>query len=115
MLGFVSTSKVPLRLATFAGFVGAVISFLIAFFYLVAKIIFWKTFSVGVAPMIIGVFFLQSLMLVFFGIVGEYIGAIYTKVQQRPYVIEQERIGFEFPPGPPSASLPSAVSSGQVV
>jgi glycosyltransferase involved in cell wall biosynthesis len=107
MLGFVSTSKVPLRLATFAGFVGAILSFLIAMFYLVAKIIFWQTFTVGVAPMIIGVFFLQSIMLVFFGIIGEYIGAIYTKVQQRPYAVEQERIGFEYPPSPPDALLPS--------
>jgi glycosyltransferase involved in cell wall biosynthesis len=115
MLGFVSTSKVPLRLATFAGFVGALVSFLIALFYLCAKIIFWKTFSVGVAPMIIGVFFLQSIMLVFFGIIGEYIGAIYTKVQQRPYVIEQERIGFEFPLSPPSAILSSVAASESVV
>jgi glycosyltransferase involved in cell wall biosynthesis len=114
MLGFVSTSKVPLRLATFAGFVGAILSFLIALFYLVAKIIFWKTFSVGVAPMIIGVFFLQSLMLVFFGIVGEYIGAIYTKVQQRPYVIEQERIGFEFAAAPPSAIFASSATESSV-
>jgi polyisoprenyl-phosphate glycosyltransferase len=107
MLGFVSTSKVPLRLATFAGFLGAILSFLIAMFYLFAKIIFWRTFTVGVAPMIIGVFFLQSIMLVFFGIIGEYIGAIYTKVQQRPHAIEQERIGFEYPPEPPDARLPS--------
>jgi polyisoprenyl-phosphate glycosyltransferase len=117
MLGFVSTSKVPLRLATFAGFVGAILSFLIAMFYLFAKIIFWRTFTVGVAPMIIGVFFLQSIMLVFFGIIGEYVGAIYTKVQQRPYAIEQERIGFEYPPAPPDGPLlpvpasESAVSS----
>lgn len=111
MLGFVSTSKVPLRLATFAGFAGAVLSFLIALFYLCAKIVFWKTFSVGVAPMIIGLFFLQSLMLVFFGIIGEYVGAIYTKVQQRPHTIEMERIGFEFPLGPPSPILSPELTS----
>lgn len=111
MLGFVSTSKVPLRLATFAGFIGAILSFLVALFYLIAKIVFWRTFSVGVAPMIIGVFFLQSLMLVFFGIIGEYVGAIYTKVQQRPHAIEQERIGFEFPPAPPSPLTEPAVAA----
>lgn len=115
MLGFVSTSKVPLRLATFAGFIGAVLSFLIALSYLIAKIVLWKTFSVGIAPMIIGVFFLQSLMLVFFGIIGEYVGAIYTKVQQRPYAIEQERIGFEFPPSPPSAMAQSPVAASSPV
>ena len=45
-------------------------------------------------------------MLVFFGILGEYIGAIYTKVQQRPYAVEQERINFEYPPAPPAALRP---------
>jgi glycosyltransferase involved in cell wall biosynthesis len=114
MLGFVSTSKVPLRLATFAGFIGAMLSFLIALGYLIAKLVLWRTFSVGVAPMIIGVFFLQSLMLVFFGILGEYIGAIYTKVQQRPHVVEEERIGFEFPPSPPSPIAQAAASTASM-
>ena len=103
LLGFVSTSKVPLRLATFAGFLGAALSFLIAFFYLIAKLVYWQTFSVGVAPMLIGIFFAVSLQLVFMGIVGEYIGAIYTKVQQRPLVTEELRMNFEYPPAPVKA------------
>ena len=105
MLGIISTSKVPLRLAVFAGFLGAAFSFLIALGYLIAKLLFWQTFSVGIAPMIIGVFFLQSIMLVFFGIIGEYVGAIYTKVQQRPYAIEQQRINFEYDPAPPESAI----------
>jgi glycosyltransferase involved in cell wall biosynthesis len=104
MLGIISTSKVPLRLATFAGFIFAAGSLLVALVYLTLKLIFWKTFAVGVAPMIIGVFFLQSIMLVFFGIIGEYIGAIYTKVQQRPYATEQTRLNFEYPPEPPTSA-----------
>jgi glycosyltransferase involved in cell wall biosynthesis len=103
MLGVISTSKVPLRLATFAGFICAAGSLLVALIYLTLKLVFWKTFAVGVAPMIIGVFFLQSIMLVFFGIIGEYVGAIYTKVQQRPHAIEQTRLNFEYPPEPPSS------------
>jgi glycosyltransferase involved in cell wall biosynthesis len=106
-LGLLSTSKVPLRLATLAGFLGAALSFLVATGYLIAKLLFWNTFSIGIAPLVIGVFFLQSLMLVFFGIIGEYIGAIYTKVQQRPYAIEQERLGFEYPPYPPDSANPT--------
>ena len=102
MLGVVSTSKVPLRLAVFAGFAGALISFLVAFIYLVLKLIFWKTFSVGVAPLLIGIFFFTSIQLVFLGILGEYVGSIYTKVQQRPYAIERERINFEYPPTSPA-------------
>ena len=45
MLGIINHSKVPLRLATFAGFLGAALSFLIAIGYLLAKIIFWSTFT----------------------------------------------------------------------
>ena len=97
MLGIINHSKVPLRLATFAGFGGAVLSFIVAFGYLIAKLAFWHTFEVGVAPMIIGLFFLQSLMLVFLGVMGEYVGAIYTQVQKRPYAVELERINFDQP------------------
>ena len=103
MLGLISTSKVPLRLAVFAGFCGAFLSFLIALVYLVLKLLFWRTFSVGIAPMLIGIFFLMSIQMVFMGLIGEYVGAIYTKVQQRPYAVEQQRINFEYPPGPPDA------------
>jgi len=104
MLGIISTSKVPLRLAVFAGFCGAIMSFLIAFIYLLLKLLFWKTFSVGVAPMLIGIFFLMSIQMVFMGLIGEYVGAIYTKVQQRPYAIEQTRLNFEYPPEPPTGN-----------
>jgi polyisoprenyl-phosphate glycosyltransferase len=95
MLGIINHSKVPLRLATFAGFLGAALSFVIAFGYLLAKLLFWSTFTVGVAPMIIGLFFIQSLMLVFLGIMGEYVGAIYTQLQHRPYAVELERLNFD--------------------
>ena len=95
MLGIINHSKVPLRLATFAGFAGAALSFLIAFFYLLLKLVFWSTFSVGVAPMLIGIFFIASIQLVFLGVMGEYVGAIYTQVQKRPYAVELERINFD--------------------
>jgi glycosyltransferase involved in cell wall biosynthesis len=101
MLGIINHSKVPLRLASFAGFAGALLSFLVALGYLIAKLLFWYTFSVGIAPMIIGLFFLQSIMLVFLGVMGEYIGAIYTQLQHRPYAVERERINFDRGFGPP--------------
>lgn len=95
MLGIINHSKVPLRLATFAGFFGAVFSFVIAFGYLLAKLIFWNTFTVGIAPMLIGVFFVLSIVLVCLGIMGEYVGAIYTQLQHRPYAVELTRMNFE--------------------
>jgi glycosyltransferase involved in cell wall biosynthesis len=101
MLGIINYSRVPLRLATFAGFAGAALSLFAAFGYLIAKLAFWSSFSVGVAPMIVGLFFLQSLMLVFLGVMGEYVGAIYTQLQHRPYAVELERLNFENPAGTP--------------
>jgi glycosyltransferase involved in cell wall biosynthesis len=101
MLGIINHSKVPLRLATFAGFFGACFSFLIALGYLLAKLIFWSTFTVGVAPLLIGVFFILSIVLVCLGIMGEYVGAIYTQLQHRPYAVELERINFDTTFGKP--------------
>ena len=95
ILGIINFSKVPLRMAVFAGFLGAAVSFLIALVYLVLKLLAWNTFSFGLAPMLVGVFFTASLQLVFLGVLGEYVGAIYTRIQGRPYVVELERINFD--------------------
>jgi glycosyltransferase involved in cell wall biosynthesis len=90
MLGFTNYTKVPLRLATMLGFLTAIFSFLVGLFYLLYKLIFWQEFTLGSAPIIVGLFF--------FGAVQLYIGAIYTQVLHRPLVIEKERINFEKEP-----------------
>jgi glycosyltransferase involved in cell wall biosynthesis len=89
MLGITNHSKVPLRLATFAGFCVSAFSFLLAFGYLLYKLLYWESFQVGTAPLVIGMFFIGAVQLVFIGLLGEYIGAIHTPV------IEKERINFE--------------------
>jgi hypothetical protein len=94
MLGITNHSKVPLRIATFVGFAVALISLLVAVGYFVAKLFFWEKFSLGMAPLIIGFFFFSSVQLMFLGILGEYIGNIYTQILKRPLVIEKERINF---------------------
>lgn len=94
MLGVTNYTKIPLRLAAMFGFFASFVSFLIGVIYLVYKLIFWFQFSLGSAPLVIGLFFLGSVQLMFLGIVGEYIGAIYTQVMHRPLVIEKERINF---------------------
>jgi glycosyltransferase involved in cell wall biosynthesis len=94
-LGITSHSKVPLRLATMLGFAMGAVSSFVAFGYLVAKLIFWQQFSIGVAPILIGFFFLTSIQLFFIGIVGEYVGVIYTHVRRVPHVFELERINFD--------------------
>ena len=94
MLGFTSHTKVPLRLATMFGFATALVSFLIGLVYLAYKLVHWQEFTVGLAPVVVGLFFLGSVQLLFIGILGEYIGAIHTKVTKRPLVVESERINF---------------------
>ena len=94
MTGFVNHTKLPLRLAIFSGFVIGIFSVLIALAYLVIKLIWWDTFNLGLAPLVIGMFFLGAVQLFFIGIIGEYIGAIHTQVKNKPLVIEEERINF---------------------
>lgn len=94
MLGMTTYSKVPLRLATMTGFLVGVLSLLVAVVYLVYKLLFWANFSVGQAPLVIGMFFMASVQLFFLGIVGEYVGSIHTQVLKRPLVVEKERINF---------------------
>ena len=101
MLGITNLSKVPLRLVTFAGFVTGLLSLLAGFGYLIYKLLFWNNFSVGIAPLVLGLFFFGSVQLVSMGILGEYIGAIHTQILKRPYVVEKERVNFEHPPGLP--------------
>jgi polyisoprenyl-phosphate glycosyltransferase len=114
MLGITKLSKVPLRLVTFAGFAGSLISLLGGTVYFGYKLLFWRQFTVGIAPIAIGMFFLGSLQLLFMGILGEYIGNIHTQVHNRPLVVERERLNFECEPGQPSprAELASGAASG---
>ncbi|MCU1234546.1 MAG: glycosyl transferase, family 2 [Candidatus Solibacter sp.] len=101
MLGITNFSKVPLRISTFTGFIVALLCMFTGFAYLIYKLLFWNSFSVGVAPLVIGIFFFGAVQLISVGILGEYIGSIHTYVQKRPLVVERERVNFEFEPGLP--------------
>jgi glycosyltransferase involved in cell wall biosynthesis len=94
MLGITNHSKVPLRLATFTGFLVSMFSLLAGMFYLIFKLLYWKDVMFGIAPLVIGLFFFSAVQLIFIGIIGEYIGSIHTQVLHRPLVIEKERINF---------------------
>lgn len=95
MSGFVAHSKLPLRLAALSGFSLAGISLLIALVYFVYKLMYWDTFSLGLAPLVVGMFFFFAVQLIFIGIIGEYVGAILTQVRNHPLVIEDEKLNFE--------------------
>lgn len=95
MLSFTSYTKVGLRVATFLGFFTAVGSLVLAAAYLVLKLLYWDKFVVGMAPMMIGTFFIGAVQLIFLGLIGEYILSMNKRIMNRPLVVEQERIGFD--------------------
>jgi glycosyltransferase involved in cell wall biosynthesis len=94
-LGLTSYSKIPLRIMTILGLTLSALSMLVAVSYLIIKLVRWDTFELGLAPLLIGTFFFASVQLLFIGLLGEYVGAIYAQVKKRPLVIEKERINFD--------------------
>ena len=108
MLGITNHSKVPLRLMTIAGFGLSLVSLFVAFSFLVAKLVFWDSFQLGMAPILIGMFFFAAVQMFFIGLLGEYVGAIYTYVRKLPLVVESERLNFDFPA--PNSEAPHVTS-----
>jgi xanthosine utilization system XapX-like protein len=62
---------------------------------LIYKLLYWNTFNAGIAPMVIGIFFISSVQLFFLGVLGEYIGFMHTQIMKRPLVTERLRVGWE--------------------
>ncbi len=94
MLSFTSYTKIGLRLAVFTGGIFSLLSLIVAFVYLVLKLIFWDRFLAGQAPILIGIFLIGSVQLFFIGLLGEYILSINNRVIRRPLVVEEERLNF---------------------
>lgn len=113
MIGITSYSKVMLRLASFLGFIIGGLSFLVALVYFIMKLVHWDWFRSGIAPLVIGVFFLGGVQLFFIGLLGEYVLAINSRVLDRPLVVEEERLNFNVKPDDPdSAELEQPVEQG---
>ncbi len=95
MLGITNHSKVPLRVMTMGGFALSVLSLFAAVGFFLAKLVFWDSFQLGIAPILIGIFFFGAVQMFFIGLLGEYIGSIQTQVRRMPLVIETERVNFD--------------------
>ena len=107
MIGITSYSKVMLRLASFLGFIIGGLSFLVALVYFIMKLVHWDWFRSGIAPLVIGVFFLGGVQLFFIGLLGEYVLAITSRVLDRPLVVEEERLNFNVRPEPEPDPAPA--------
>jgi glycosyltransferase involved in cell wall biosynthesis len=98
MLGITNHSKVPLRLMAMGGFALSILSLFVAMCFFVAKLMFWNSFQLGTAPILIGIFFFGAVQTFFIGMLGEYIGSIHTQVRNMPLVTELERVNFDRAP-----------------
>ena len=94
MLSITSYTKIGLRLCTFFGVFCGTASVIIGLIYLIMKLVKWNSFAPGMAPVLIGMFFLGAIQLFFIGFIGEYILSINQRVMNRPLVIEEERLNF---------------------
>ena len=103
MSGITAYSDLPLQIATLLGFVFSLVSFTTAMVYLVRKLLNWKQFDAGMAPILISTLFIGSVILFFVGLLGEYIININKRVMRYPYVLEERRINFDDPDDPADA------------
>ncbi|MBQ7529360.1 glycosyltransferase, partial [bacterium] len=94
MLSFTSYTKAGMRLATFLGFVISFFSFVIGSIFLVLKLCMWDKFVMGYAPFLISIYFIGGILLLFLGLLSEYVMAMNIRIMKRPLVVEEKRINF---------------------
>jgi dolichol-phosphate mannosyltransferase len=92
--GITSFSSVPLRLSAYIGFATAVSVIPYALWGVYAKF-FTDQVVHGWASLEVSVLFLGGVQLMSLGVIGEYVGRIYTEVKGRPIYVADELIGFE--------------------
>jgi dolichol-phosphate mannosyltransferase len=90
--GFVSFSKLPLRVATYFGMAVSMMAFLFGLLFVVLRLV-TQIRPQGWTSIIVVVLFLGGVQLITVGIVGEYVGHILDEVRQRPSYILRESDG----------------------
>lgn len=98
--GIISFSTAPIRMALWTGVAISVLAFLYTIGVILATLLGFVHSGAGIPTVIVAVFFFGGLQLLFLGLIGEYIIAIFNQVRRRPLVFERERINFEAGPGP---------------
>ena len=95
MLGVTSSSKILMRFATLIGGITAVVSLIVALVTFILKLINWESFNVGMAAVVIGIFFIGAVQLFFLGLLGEYVLNMNTRIMRHPLVVEEKRINLK--------------------
>jgi hypothetical protein len=92
--GLISFSNAPVRIALWCGVALSALSFLYTVCVFVAVVFGWTRAEAGIPTVILAVFFFGGIQLLFLGVIGEYILAIFNQVRRKPIVFERERINF---------------------
>ena len=92
--GFVSTSRVPARIALLGGFLLSFLGVLYALMTAFAVFTSDVNIPIGIPTIIVGLFFLGGIQLLFLGLIGEYVLSIHGQVRRSPPMFETERINF---------------------
>lgn len=100
MNGIISFSNAPVRVALWTGMLISLLSFLYTLVVFLMVLFGYAKAEAGIPTVILALFFFGGVQLLFLGLIGEYILAIYNQVRRRPIVFERERINFG--PGSPS-------------
>lgn len=94
-IAFMAISKysiLPLRLSSFLGFGCGLLSIFGAFYFLFQKLANWENFELGIAPIIVFMLFLFSLVFVILGFLGEYILNLSRANSKVPLVVIEEQL-----------------------
>ena len=94
MIGITSYTKTLMRAATFVGAILGLFSMVIAIYVFVSKLLYWDSYPLGTASIIIGIFFIGAINLFFIGILGEYILTINARVLKKPLVVIEKKLNF---------------------
>ncbi len=92
--GLSSFSTVPLKIATWAGALIALISTVTAVFFFLRTLVYGTDLP-GFPSLIVSIMFFSGIQLVSLGMIGEYVGRIFAEVKRRPLYLIGERVGFD--------------------
>jgi glycosyltransferase involved in cell wall biosynthesis len=90
--GITSASTVPLRVWSYIGGLVALLALAYAIFVVVRTLLFGVD-TPGYASLMVAILFLGGLQLLSLGILGEYVGRIFTETKGRPIYVVREMIG----------------------
>ncbi|NWF75838.1 MAG: glycosyltransferase [Nitrospirae bacterium] len=93
--GIVSFTYFPLRLTSVVGILISFFTFLFALWVLYIKL-FTNKFIPGWASTLLPILALGGLQLFFLGLIGEYIGRLYSEIKKRPLFIVREKYNHDF-------------------